>query len=302
MPEKKKNRLRVQRKVDVPLHEVSGICLRRSGRARMSLIAVGDHAAKLAWTALPRSKDGELSWQIIDIADLPGSAMPAKDPQIEAVCADGAGRVLLLQESPPRAELVDLDSSRVVASIELVVKGRDELAKSWNDPDGSRGEGAVLLSGGHLLVAKEKHPAALIEFGPAGARSRGLVRGGALGDGVTWPIKPGKHRYTALAVWSPDKTLRKCCDDFSDLEIGPDGHLYLLSDKSESIARLGDLRPGGGTVSLATWWHLDDLQAKPEGLSFAADGRAVVAFDKRKRRNNLVLLDPAVAPRSLRAI
>ena len=71
--------------------------------------------------------------------------------------------------------------------------------------------------------------------------------------------------------------------------------MYLLSDKSESIARLGDLRPGGGTVSLTAWWHLDDLQDKPEGLAFAADGRAIVALDKRKRRNNLVLLEPAIA-------
>ena len=71
MPEKKKNRLRVQREIDVPLREVSGICLRRSGRARTSLVAVGDRAAKLAWTELPRSDDGELDWQTIDIAGLP---------------------------------------------------------------------------------------------------------------------------------------------------------------------------------------------------------------------------------------
>ena len=152
----------------------------------------------------------------------------------------------------------------------------------------------MLLKGGHLLVAKEKNPAALIEFGPAGARSRGLSRGGALAHGAKWPIKQGKQRYTALAAWSPDKRLRTCCDDFSDMEIGPDGNLYLLSDKSESIARLSDLRPGGGTASLTAWWPLD-LRAKPEGLAFAADGRAVVALDKRKRRNNLVLLEPSIA-------
>jgi len=31
---------------------------------------------------------------------------------------------------------------------------------TWSDPKGSRGEGMVLLRGGHLLVAKEKKPAA----------------------------------------------------------------------------------------------------------------------------------------------
>jgi hypothetical protein len=98
-----------------------------------------------------------------------------------------------------------------------------------------------------------------------------------------------------LAVWRPDKMLRECCDDFSDLEIGPDGRLYLLSDKSATIVRLNPLKPGGGTALHSASWHLDDLGAKPEGLSFAADGRAIVALDTRKRRNNLVLLEPAIA-------
>jgi hypothetical protein len=42
-----KNWLRVRRVVDVPLREVSGICLRRGRNGRMSLIAVGDRVAKI---------------------------------------------------------------------------------------------------------------------------------------------------------------------------------------------------------------------------------------------------------------
>jgi len=268
----------------------------------MALIAVGDRAAKLAWAPLPRSDDGELDWRTVNIARLAGSALPTRNPQIEAVCADGKGRVLLLQESPPRAELVDLDASRVVAAIELVIEGDDELADSWNDSDGSRGEGAVLLRGGHLLVAKEKRPSALIEFGRAGTRSRGFAAGGALPDGARWPIEHGKQRFVALAVWWPDKALRRRCEDFSDLEIGPDGRLYVLSDKSKSIARLDDLTDGGGKASMAAAWHLEGLHAKPEGLAFAADGRAVVALDTRKRRNNLVLLEPPIARKRIRRV
>jgi hypothetical protein len=67
----------------------------------------------------------------------------------------------------------------------------------------------VLLPGGHLLVAKEKKPAALIEFGPPDSRSRGLLRGGALADGERWPTKKGRHWFVALANWIPDKTLAK---------------------------------------------------------------------------------------------
>jgi len=153
----------------------------------------------------------------------------------------------------------------------------------------------VLLPGGHLLVAKEKKPAAFIEFGPPHSRSRGLVRGGALADGERWPIKKAHHRFVALAIWLPNKTLAKTCADFSDLEIGPDGCLYLLSDKSSTIARLDDLQAGGGTAALLDPWRLGDLDGKPEGLAFTAQGRAIVGLDTRKPHGSLILLEPAVA-------
>jgi len=202
---------------------------------------------------------------------------------------------LLLQETPPSVELIDPKALEAVASIDLVVEGHGEIARAWSDPKGSRGEGAVLLPGGHLLVAKEKKPAALIEFRPPYSQSRGLVRGGALADGERWPINKGRHRFVALAIWLPDKTLAKTCADFSDLEIGPDGCLYLLSDKSSTIARLDELSAGGGTAGLLEARRLGDLDGKPEGLAFSALGRAIVGLDTRKARRNLVLLDPAIA-------
>src|SRR5262245_56647526 len=102
-----RNLLRVHREFDVPLKEVSAICLRRSRNRRISLIAVGDRAARLAWVSLPLSNGKPLNWHTVDIDRLRGSKISSKDPQIEAVCADGAGRLLVLQERPPRAELLD---------------------------------------------------------------------------------------------------------------------------------------------------------------------------------------------------
>jgi hypothetical protein len=291
-----KKRLEVSRVVHVPLREVSGICLRRGRNHRMFLIAVGDRAAKIAWFSQPRSDADRIEWHTRNIAKLFGSMLPRRDSQIEAVCADGVGRVLLLQETPARVEIIDPDPSKVVASIDLAVEGRGEIARAWSDPKGSRGEGMVLLPGGHLLIAKEKKPAAFIEIGPSHSRSRGLVRGGALADGKRWPIRKGRHRFVALATWRPDKTLAQHCVDFSDLEIGPDGWLYLLSDKSATIARIDDLPAGGGTAALLAAWQLGDIDGKPEGLTFTAQGRAIVGLDTRKARRNLVLLEPAVAP------
>lgn len=292
----KKRGLRVCRVVDVPLQEVSGICLRRDRNRRLSLVAVGDRLAKIAWFVEPRRDTGEIVWHTAGIKRLTGSEIPKKDPQIEAICADGAGRIMLLQETPPRVEVIDPETRQVVASIELAVDGRDALARSWSHRDGSRGEGMTLLAGGHLLIAKEKQPSALIEFGPANSKARGLKRGGALQNGKRWPIAKGRHHFVVLAVWYPDKALAKACVDFSDLAIGPDGRLYLLSDQSASIARLDDLPADGGTAALAAAWHLDDLGGKPEGLAFTAEGRAIVALDKRKARRNLFLLEPAIAP------
>ena len=263
----------------------------------MHLIAVGDRLARIAWFSAPRSNRGVIDWHTRNIAKLSGSMLPKHDPQIEAVCADGVGRIALIQESPPRVELIDPKASKVVASIDLAVEGRGQIARTWSDPEGSRGEGMVLLPEGHLLVAKEKKPAAFIEFGPPHSKSRGLVRGGALADGERWPIKKGHHRFVALAIWLPDKTLAKTCADFSDLEIGPDGCLYLLSDKSSTIARLDDLPAGGGTAALLNAWRLGDLDGKPEGLAFTAEGRAIVGLDTRKARRNLVLLEPPAAQR-----
>ena len=115
---KSNTRLRVRRVVDAPLHEVSGICLRRGRNGRMSLIAVGDRMSKIAWFSLPGSDDGRIDWHTSDIAKLSGSMLPQDDPQIEAVCADGLGRVLLLQETPPRVELIDPKALKVVAAFD----------------------------------------------------------------------------------------------------------------------------------------------------------------------------------------
>src|SRR5215207_53800 len=113
-----KNRLRVSRVVDVPLREVSGICLRRSRNGRMFLIAVGDRVAKIAWFSMSRSDGSLIEWHTKSIAKLSGSELPKRDPQIEAVCADGGGRVLLLQETPPRVELINPEAMEAVASID----------------------------------------------------------------------------------------------------------------------------------------------------------------------------------------
>ena len=74
-----KRRLQVRRVVDVPLREVSGICLRRGRNGRTFLIAVGDRVAKIAWFSQPRSDEGCIDWHTSNIAKLSGSMLPKHD-------------------------------------------------------------------------------------------------------------------------------------------------------------------------------------------------------------------------------
>ena len=128
--ETKRRRLRVERVADMPLREVSGICLKRGRNRKMSLVRSA--IMPRTWHGRPcRARKPQTRLAVVDLTRISGSKLPKRDPQIEAVCADGGGRVLLLQEAPPRAELVDLDASRVVASVTLRFEGRSQLARSW---------------------------------------------------------------------------------------------------------------------------------------------------------------------------
>jgi hypothetical protein len=261
----------------------------------MALVAFGDRTSIAAWVELPSDDRGAYDWKRVDLADVEGSQIPRNDPQVEAVCADGAGRILILQESPPRVELVDWAGRRVLARIALDIPVGHPLHDSWVDSEGSQGEGAAFMKNGHLLIAKEKDPAAFIEFGPEGEAAMGFDPGSALEGGVAWPIDEGDHVFVPLAVWMPTAGLLEACEDFSDLELGPDRRLYLLSDKSQSIARVAVLAPGDERASADEIWALPKLDGKPEGLALTRNGRAIVALDTKKAKGNLVLLRPAIA-------
>ena len=153
-------------------------------------------AAKIAWFAEPRSDEAELSG-VRAACELLGSKLPSEMPDRGHLrrrsgtfcCFRKRLRVSNSSTEGPKGGCIDRSS----------VEGAVQLRGRGTTPEGSRGEGAVLLPGGHLLVAKEKETAALIEFGPPNSPSRGLARGGALADGKRWPIKKGHDRFVALA-------------------------------------------------------------------------------------------------------
>jgi hypothetical protein len=264
----------------------------------MAMVAFGDRSSIAAWVELPTDDAGAYVWNTVDLADVQGSQIPRQDPQVEAVCADGAGRILILQESPPRVELLDWAARTVDTRIALDIPAGHPLHDSWIDVEGSQGEGAAFMQNGHLLIAKEKDPAAFIEFGPAGDAPTGFGPDSALEGGARWPVVDGDHVFVPLAVWMPTNELEDACADFSDLEVGPDRRLYLLSDKSQSIARVDVLAVGDERAGADEVWNLPLLDGKPEGLALTRHGRAMVALDTKKAKENLVLLEPPIASRA----
>ena len=261
----------------------------------MALVAFGDRTSIAAWVELPSDDAGAYVWDTVDLADVKGSLIPRDDPQVEAVCADGAGRILILQENPPRVELLDWDGRTVATRIALEIPDGHPLHDSWVDAESSQGEGAAFMRNGHILIAKEKDPPAFVEFGPAGDEPSGFGPESALNAGERWPTDDGDRVFVPLAVWNPSVKLAANCEDFSDLEVGPDRRLYLLSDKSQSIARVGDLIIGDPVARANKVWELPKLDGKPEGLALTRNGRAIVALDTTKAKENLVLLEPPIA-------
>jgi hypothetical protein len=150
-------------------------------------------------------------------------------------------------------------------------------------------------------VGRRSKVRVLYHFGREDALDRDAIRrligslSRALPPGEAWPVQPGEQAFVLLAAWTPDHDLARACHDLSDLEVGPDGRLYVLSDKSASIARLADLDPGDPLARADGTWELPPLDGKPEGLAFTPRGRAIVALDTRKAKRNLVVLDPLIA-------
>lgn len=283
-------RLVAVRTVDLPVVEASGVvALAERDGTRVGV--VGDRTTEVATTTYT---DGQLgTWQAVDLADLDGWPDLGGSSQFEAIAVDGAGSVALLREDPPEVLVADTSSRRLVARVRLAAPPWSALAGKWDDPS-SRGEGMVLLRGGRLLVAKERKPRALVEFGPSGSRAQGLSRTDFLDPGEPWAAPDGEARYHALAVWKLRDAAKKALGDISSLAVGPDRSLWMLSDKSACLARLSMDHPlprAGGEIR-----HVDELYrlpadvAQPEGIAALDTNLVLLAMDTAEPRDNGLLL------------
>jgi hypothetical protein len=270
-------KLAVRDTTDVPLREVSGLAVHGQ-----QLLAVGDHDPVVFSATLD---PWPLRWHGTDLSSL---GLPEGGTQFEAVQPAGAGTVLILQEQPARILHLDLSVPALLSTLLLEVPEGHRLREAWLGDRSSRGESLVLTDRGHVLVVKEKDPAAILEFGPAGDEPVGWLCGGSPA-----PPEPADATWVVLATWWLADGLSKHLPDISDATVGPDGRLYLLSDQGAAIARMPDvLDPHGGEVDAVAVWRIAGAPENAEGLVILADGTPLVALDTKSPKHNLLRLDP----------
>ncbi len=288
-------RLVLSKVIDLPVVEASGITIRRTERGSVVLV-VGDRTSEVG--ACVVGARGELDdWSILDLAKLPGWPLPPGDSQFESIAADGGSLVALMCEDPPVVLIADTITREFCAEVHLTAPAGSVLDGQWDDAS-SRGEGLVFLRGGRLLVAQEKRPRALIEFGPVGTEPRGLSSEDFLAPGESWDAPTGQVDFVPLSTWKLKSAAKKALGDVSAIGTDPEGNLWLLSDKSQRVGRLAldlPLAPGDDEVrDLDEIWELPDGAVKPEGIAALGDGRVLVALDTRSTTGNgMILTRPA---------
>jgi hypothetical protein len=293
--------------------ELSAISLAKDSSGAIRVAAVGDsnatlHDAQVSMDLQMTSQGAiEFGQAIVDRFAVCGSTtgMVCKDSlvritsQWEAMAVDGSGRHFLLQEFSRAIIVMDpaLNQVRQVLNFDFSGSslGPKRRSKRYRNPDDNlSGEGFLLMKSGHILVAKEKSPAILVEFGPAGSAPLGVGQGSLLAAGEAFELPAGdRGSMELLAEWQI-AGYGKC--DISDLAAGIDGSVYVLSEICGTVQRLQDLKADEKTaVSLETW-RLPKRIKHPEGIAVDSAGRFWVVNDTKDQGDNLFVVEPPKLP------
>jgi hypothetical protein len=270
-------RLNILEQYNLPLEEISGLALGQGEPDSIGIYAVGDASFDAALFVFHPST-GAVSIEVRNVA----STLHAKagaSSQWEAVSADGQSSVCILAETTSRVDCLGADLKRKVGHIKLDVSGIGRLNKVWKKEANSRGEGMVLMRRGHILLLKEKKPSLIVEFGPKGEAANGWSAEAGLQAGEAFEM-PKSGKLVALKVWDFAESLSAIAADASEISVGPDGRLYMLSQQDARLIRLErNLRPDEDKVRATAWWHLPEQLDGAEGLVIDNELHPWVAID-----------------------
>jgi hypothetical protein len=282
--------LQIREVYDVPLKEISGLGQRRPrAGGGVQVLAVGDQEFTVVIAELG-PEGGRPEFYPVRLEEVIAPGDPSAGSEWEAADGDATGRVFILQESPGKVFVLGPDLDHLLCSIDLSIESGSSL--DWFDTPNSQGEGLVLMTNGHLLVAKEKDPPVLMEFGPEGEDPEGVAPELLFTTSEEFPL-PSGHRetFTLLEVWDLDSGADEAITDISDVAVGPDDRLYLLSDESRCIARIEpSLSPGRDKLGVTAVWRLPEELVQPEGLVLDRNLNPIVAIDRDEMKENLFVL------------
>ena len=270
----------------VELPELSSLALRVSaGEASEELLGVGDSSFSISVGETRPPGTGALS---ADLAESVSDWMsePGGKSQWEGLAADGARCAFVLQEHPGRKSdpshvfvfAPDLDER--VGVIALMVEGDGGWEEAWNDDKNARGEALVLLRDGHILVAKQKDPIRLIEFGPRGDTAGGLGPSRFLDVGESFEHSSDPDvEHEPLASWGLASEDPDDLEGINDLAVF-EGELFAISRKSHVIVQLEThVTPGEDNVGVQRRWVVSADVQNPEGLAIGDGAVPIVADD-----------------------
>jgi hypothetical protein len=276
--------LEVEGRWRVELPELSALALRFRERAAPELVGVGDRLFGIfTGDSHPPGESAVFS----DLRQVVGTGDADSASQWEGVAVDGAGFPFVLEEhaeeneDPSHVFVLDADLRKPVCVIALVVEDDDEeWTESWTEHKNARAEALALLRDGHLLVAKQKDPVRLIEFGPRGAQPGGLAPSRFLDRDKPFEYPPGPAaEYVPLASWGLAGEDRDELETVNDLAVSG-RTLYAVSRKSQRIVRFeSDASPDEDSVKVEDRWRVPADVLNPEGLAIVDELVPLVADD-----------------------
>jgi uncharacterized protein YjiK len=285
--------LSVRKVFDLQLREVSGICERAAGDGRpRQLLAIGDDSHHVLVGDLEPEVPASFARHDLERLLAEAGERSGQSSQWEGIDTDETGRVFVLREVPGTVFVFDPSLRRLEHVLRLTVEDDPGEQEAWDADENALGEGVLLLRNGHLFVVKEEKPRQLLEFGLPGERAQGLHHDLPITDTGRFPTpEAATVTFHMLSAWDLGGEALERVGDLSDVTVGPDGRIYLLSDESRCIARLQPaVPPESGTVAVDRIWGLPDRLHQPEGLVITPTWDVLVATDHAEQRDNLFLL------------
>jgi uncharacterized protein YjiK len=144
-------------------------------------------------------------------------------------------------------------------------------------------------------VLKEKDPGMIIEYGPPGSRAEGMTRRMLMTPRAKFPLESEpRQNWAPLAAWSFDDQTQAVMKDFSELAVGPDKRIYVLSQESGVIGRLEDgLSTDQQTVGMTEFYKIPSHIENAEGLIVDSEFMLWIANDSKKtKKPNIFRLSP----------